>query len=87
MFKKVIAKIKSYRREHGALVLIKRIIWRIISSIFYTQRLDFFCISGTPLTQLQARCPLEIRKGGAKDMDMFLEISMSTSGNSDRTTR
>lgn len=66
-------KVKSYWRQYGTLALAKKIILRICLPFFSYEPLNFYGISGLPRTQLQPRCPLEIRKGGVEDIDLMVD--------------
>jgi GNAT superfamily N-acetyltransferase len=71
-------KLRAYWKRYGTLILTKKIILRIISPLFSYTPLNFYGISGLPLTQIHPRCPLEIRKGGPEDIDLIVESSVYT---------
>ncbi len=68
MVKLILDKTKRYYGKYGILRLIKKIILNICPLLFYSKLFNFYSISGTPPRQVQARCPLHIRRGSADDL-------------------
>lgn len=74
MFGISVGKAKSYWKEHGTLALVKKIVLRICRPFFSYEPLNFYFIVGLPQARLEARCPLEVRKGGPGDIDLMMEM-------------
>lgn len=67
-----VSKIKSYYKEYGILGLAKKALRRIFLAFFAYYPLNFYVISGAPKTNLETRCPLEIRKGNWEDIGVIV---------------
>ena len=68
------SKVKTYWKEYGTLALAKKVVLRIRSFLFWYKQLDFYGISGLPQTDVQPRCPLEIRRGSEQDIDLMVQM-------------
>lgn len=68
------SKVKTYRKKYGTLALVKKVVLRIRSFLFWYRQLDFYGISGSPQTDIQPRCPLEIREGGPEDIELMVKM-------------
>lgn len=69
-----VSKVKTYWKEYGTLALAKKVVLRIRSFLFWYKQLDFYGISGLPQTDVQPRCPLEIRRGSEQDIDLMVQM-------------
>ena len=70
MSKISLSKVKSYRKQYGILALAKKVVLCICHPFFSYSPLNFYGISDLPQTELKARCPLEIRRGGSEDINL-----------------
>lgn len=68
------SKVKTYWKKYGTLALAKKAVLRICSFFFWYEPLNFYFIVGLPQARLEARCPLEVRKGGPGDIDLMMEM-------------
>lgn len=68
------SKIKSHWEKHGTLKLAQKGIEYICRPFFLYMPLNFYCMCSLPQTQLQACCPLEIRKGTPSDMELMVKM-------------
>lgn len=63
-------KIKLYWEKHGTLNLLKK----ALPFLFSYVPLNFYCISHLPENKIQAKCPLEIRKGSLDDIELIIDF-------------
>jgi RimJ/RimL family protein N-acetyltransferase len=66
-----INKIKLYWKEHGTLNLL---IKKVLPFLFSYVPLNYYCISHVPENKIQAKCPLEIRKGSLDDIELIIDF-------------
>ncbi|MGA2173316.1 MAG: GNAT family N-acetyltransferase [Sedimentisphaerales bacterium] len=70
-----INKIKVYYQKYGVFYLFKKAMKRIGSLLFLYIRLNFYCVSSVPSTQIQPKCPLKIRKGNFDDIELIVNFA------------
>jgi GNAT superfamily N-acetyltransferase len=65
---------KNLIKEYGLLGFLKKILQRGCSFVFWYRTLNFYGICDVPQTNLQSRCPLEIRKGGPENLALIVDL-------------
>ncbi|MFH0982613.1 MAG: hypothetical protein V2A79_13905 [Planctomycetota bacterium] len=70
----IIHRMRLYQQKHGTWALFPRALRAMASFVFEYRPVNLYAITAPPGTPAEARCPLDIRKGGPDDIERMVHL-------------
>lgn len=69
-----ISRVQDLIRKYGIVGFLKKALYKVCTFVFSYRPLNFYGIEALTQSDIQAGCPLEIRKGGSEDLELVVGL-------------